>query len=524
MRSIASWLLWSVVGVLLGTAVVGGVLEIRQTSAGLDQQYEARARVAASAIADIPAVTAAVQFSDARHDVRPLAAKLQRDVGAAYVVITDATGLRLTHPNPLLIGRRLEEPVQTLDGHTHVGIDNGSLGRSANGKAPIFSATGRVVGQVSVGILESTVSTELASQIWSIALYLAIALALGVMVALLLARAIKRKTFGLELGEISSLLQEREAMLHGIREGVLGFDAKGRVTLINDEARHLLGLEAQSIGAPLTASLPPGRLRDVLTGALTGPDEVVLTRDSLLVVNRRSVVVAGRSTGNVVTLRDRTEMEGLIRELDSATGLAKALRAQEHEFANRLHVIGGLLDLQEFGEARRYVDAVVSAGHTGTGEDLRSRISPPAIAALLLAKRTIAAERGITLTIDDESTLDIPPDPLAHNVMTVLGNLIDNALDAVSEQPGPRLVLVRITDQNGISIVVQDNGPGISEASSLEIFQDGFSTKQSQPDRRRGIGLALVQRLVHRDGGSIRTNTAPGARFEVTLPAARIKT
>jgi len=106
----------------------------------------------------------------------------------------------------------------------------------------------------------------------------------------------------------------------------------------------------------------------------------------------------------------------------------------------------------------------------------------------------------------------------------VLGNLIDNALDAVSEQPGPRLVLVRITDQNGISIVVQDNGPGISEASSLEIFQDGFSTKQSQPDRRRGIGLALVQRLVHRDGGSIRTNTGPGARFEVTLPAARIKT
>lgn len=229
MRSLASWLLWSVVGILLGTAVVGGVLQVWHTSTALDEQYEERARVVAAAVADMPEVAMALPTADPTRQLQPLAVRVQHDTGAAYVVITDQDGLRYTHPNPALIGQHLEEPVQVLDGHTpHVSIDNGSLGRSANGKAPILSPSGQVIGQVSVGILETTVASQLVAQSWVIALYLLIALAVGVTVALWLARFMKRKTFGLELGEISSLLQERDAMLHGIREGVLGFDAEGR--------------------------------------------------------------------------------------------------------------------------------------------------------------------------------------------------------------------------------------------------------------------------------------------------------
>lgn len=522
MRSIASWLLRSVISILICTAVIGGVLLIRQTSVGLDRQFEERARIAAIAVADMAEVHAALSSPNPRAVLQPLAGHLQRDVGAAYIVITDSTGIRYSHPNPALVGKRLEDPVQVLDGQTHVGIDNGSLGRSANGKAPIFSASGRIVGQVSVGILETTVGVELASQIWGIALYLVIALVVGTAVALLLARAVKRKTFGLELGEISSLLQEREAMLHGIREGVIGFDANGRVSLVNDEARRLLELVGQVIGKPLTAALPPGRLRDVLTGAVTGADQVVLTEDYLLVVNRRTVVVAGHPAGSVVTLRDRTELEGLIRELDSATGLANALRAQEHEFANRLHVIGGLVDLEEFSEARNYIADLAASGGPGGAEDLRSRISPPVIAALLVAKQSIAAERDITLTIDSKSSLDLPAGRESQNAITILGNLIDNALDAVSGQAAPREVTISVADHHGLSIVVHDNGPGVNPEHLREIFRDGFTTKDAQPDRRRGIGLALVRRLVVRSGGSITVNAGPGARFEVALPAVTV--
>jgi two-component system CitB family sensor kinase len=521
MRSLASWLLWSVVGILLITAVVGGVLQVRQTSAALDEQYEERARVVAAAVADIPEVRTALPAQDPTRLLQPLALAVQTDTGAAYVVITDQDGLRYTHPNPALIGQHLEEPVQVLDGQTHVGIDDGSLGRSANGKAPVLSPSGQVIGQVSVGILETTVASQLVAQSRVIALYLLIALAVGVTVALLLARSMKRKTFGLQLREISSLLQERDAMLHGIREGVLGFDAAGRVTLVNDEARRLLGLGGQVIGEPLTRTLPPGRLRDVLTGAVTGVDRVVLTKESVLVVNHRAVVIAGRPAGSVITVQDRTEMEELIRELDSATGLAHALRAQEHEFANRLHVIGGLLDLQEIDEARTYLDTV-AAVHTGSAEDLRARISPPVIAALLLAKHSIAAERDVTVTVTKDSHLDLPTGAAAQNVMTILGNLIDNAVDAVADQPAPRQVSVTITDASSIVIVVADTGPGVPTEHLTDIFVDGYSTKALTGDRRRGIGLALVRRVVNRAGGAITVTPGPGGRFEVTLPGVEV--
>jgi two-component system CitB family sensor kinase len=434
------------------------------------------------------------------------------------VVITDRTGLRFSHPKPRLIGQRLEEPVAVLDGKDHVGIDHGSLGRSANGKAPIFDASGRVIGQVSVGIVETRVSEAVNEQIAAIALYSAIALAVGVLVALVMGRTLKRATFGLEPAEIGSLLQDREAMLHGIREGVIGFDAKQRITLINDEARRLMGLTGTLIGQSADEVFPSGRLRDVLTGRTTGPDQEVLTDDALLVVNRNPVVVSGRDVGSVVTLRDRTELESLVRELHATTGLADALRAQEHEFTNRLHVIAGLIELGDFDEAARFVTTITHQ-NLASAEDLRARIAPPVIAALLLAKLTVAAEREIDLVVTPGSHLEVP-DRDAQDLMTIIGNLVDNAMEAVAAQPAPRTVTVDLDDTDGVHLVVCDNGPGIAADVADAIFLDGYSTKTPRGDSRRGLGLALVQRLVHRAGGSISVGSDVGARFEVRLPAS----
>jgi two-component system CitB family sensor kinase len=473
-------------------------------------------------VAEIPQVKSAVAAGDPSQIIQPLAERVRHSAGASYVVVTDRAGLRFSHPTPSLIGRRLEEPVAVLDGKDHVGIDHGSLGLSANGKAPIFDAAGRVIGQVSVGIPVGQVANQLSHEIVSIALYSAIALAIGVAVALLLTRALKRVTFGLELAEIASLLQEREAMLHGIREGVLGFDDKGRVSLINNEARRLLGISGNAAGKRIEDLLPAGRLRDVLAGDTDGADQVVLTDESLLVANRTPVVLGGRSIGNVVTLRDRTELEALLRRMNAVTGLANALRAQEHEFTNRLHVIAGLLDLGDAEEARQYL-ADITRNQLASAEDLRARISPPVVAALLLAKLAIASEREITLSITEDSHLDAPSSS-AQSLMTIIGNLVDNALDAVAAQPGARIVSVRLRDDDEVSIVVTDNGPGVPAAAIEEIFTDGYSTKTPRGDLRRGIGLALVRRLVHRAGGSIDVTPGPGARFEVRLPISEAST
>ncbi len=213
-------------------------------------------------------------------------------VGASYVVVIDLHGIRHSHPTPALIGEPVGEPIAVLDGLPHVGFDQGATGRSANGKAPLRGPTGTLVGEVSAGIPERDVLGELWRELPTFGLYATIAVALGSVAAFLLARRLKRTTFGLELEEIAGLLQDREAMLHGIRQGVVAFDPEGRITVINDEARHLLGL-GTALGSRLDAA--EGRLRRALDGSLSGTDITVLTDDHCLAVNRMPVTLHGRA-------------------------------------------------------------------------------------------------------------------------------------------------------------------------------------------------------------------------------------
>jgi two-component system CitB family sensor kinase len=521
LRTLASRILFAVLGILLATIAIGGVLDVQLTHRSLDRQYEERARAVAAVVANMAEVRTALEANDPQHVIQPLASRLAASAGAAYVVVTDRSGLRYSHPNPALIGQRLEEPVAVLDGKDHVGIDNGSLGRSANGKAPIFAADGQVIGQVSVGILETSVTTELNRQIAAIVAYSGLVLALGIGVSVLLSRAIRRLTFGLELREIASLLQEREAMLHGIREGVIGFDARSRVSLLNDEARRLLDIGTAGVGERLDDLLPPGRLRDVLSGQVPGGDQSVMTNDALLVVNRRPVTVAGRDVGSIVTLRDRTELEALVRRMNAVTGLSNALRAQEHEFTNRLHVIAGLLDLGENDEARSYLDLIVEQNAV-TSEDLRARVSPPVVAALLLAKIAVGAERGVTVSVAEGSSLHAA-EVDANLLMSVIGNLVDNAIDATAGQPEPREVTVTLAELPGeLQIQVDDTGPGVSAHAVEDIFTDGYSTKPARSGLHRGVGLALVRRLLARHHGKVEARPGPGGHFEVHLPLSGV--
>jgi two-component system CitB family sensor kinase len=514
-RTLASQILFGVLAILVVTTALGGLLYVKLSGSTLDQQYERRALAVASAVAAMPEIRSALPARDPDHVIQPLAEQVRHRTGAAYVVVMDRTGLRYSHTNLSEIGLRVEEPVVALDGHSHTDIDPGSLGRSANGKAPVFGAHGAVTGEVSVGILETQVSERQHDELLAVLLYSGLALGLGVVASWLLAHRFKRVTFGLEPSELANLLQEREALLHGIREGVVGVDAKGRVSVVNAEAQRLLRLDPSVTGRPVADLAPPGRLRDVLTGAATGTDVVALTDDFLLVLNRMPVVLGGRDIGSVVTVRDRTELEGLIRELRSVSGLTAALRAQEHEYANRLHVLAGLLELGEHAEAAGYL-AEITRNALGRAEDLRARVGPPVVAALLLAKITIAAEQGVRLVVTDDTHLEASTmEPQA--LVTIVGNLLDNALDALAGRPEPREITVHLGDRDGVRIVVSDTGPGIAAADLDEIFRDGWSTKSTRG--HRGLGLALVSRMVRRAGGTIEVTPGPGARFEVRLPA-----
>ena len=521
--TLAARILLATLGIITMTMLVGLGLYSTLTSKANDDQAIEQARSIAVALGNAPGVAEAVDAGDPGHLLPGLGERVRHDAGASYVVIIDRSGVRYSHPNRALIGQRIEEPVVALDGTVRTGIDEGSLGKSANARAPILDAVGRPVGEVSVGILESEVGNRFSQQMGSVALYTLLAFGLGIGASLILARVIKRATFDLEPAEIVALVQEREAMLHGIREGVLAVDSLGRVNVLNDEARRLLAIPGAQLGRPVEELLPEGRLRGIVTGEVSGADLVAVTDEYLLVLNRMPVVVAGRHAGWVVTIRDRTELEALVRQLDAVEGLTTALRAQEHEFVNRLHVLSVLLELGEVQEATRY-SRQLQTETTLASEDVRSRIGSPVVAALMIAKMAVAAERDVVVRVDPTSRLaHIEADQLP--IVTVVGNLIDNAVDAITDNPTtngrhPRgVVTVAVSDTDQVlRLTVTDTGPGIATAHLKEVFVDGFSTKQPRSGIHRGVGLALVHRLVTRFGGTITVTSAEGARFDVVLP------
>ena len=504
------------VAIIMLSALMGAAAAVWQASRELDHQYEQRSLAIAESVASNSAIQDALLNGDPDGLIQKTAEQVRRSTGATFVVITNREGIRYSHTNPALIGKPVDESPRTvLEGNTWVGVQRGTLGVSARGKAPIFHAGG-VIGMVSVGFLETAVFNQLLAELPGFAVTVLLALGLGVAGSMLLASRLKRQTFGLEPFEIAGLLEEREASLQGIHEGAIATDRDGTITLANDEARRLLALPSDCVGRRLSQVLPPGRLLKFLSGGLNDEDEVLLAGDRVLVASRRAIRVRGREIGHVATLRDSTELTGLARGL-GVDSLTDALRAQAHEYSNRLHTIAGLVQMGRGDEAMKLI-AQTSGVHQELTEALLDRVGDPVLGALLLAKAALASERGIELRVSDNtvmtrSALD------SEDLITLLGNLIDNALDAAATSSTERWVSVSVTEQQDqVVISVHDSGAGVPEGVNGQIFQEGFSTKSGPGRKRRGFGLALVHQVAHRHGGEVSVVNSGGALFTVRLP------
>jgi len=517
--SLATQILALQLAVIVTAVALGAAVSLFIARRQLDQTYENSAHTVAASVAAMPLVLEGLHTAVPSRSLQPLAESIREATGATFVVIADSNGIRQSHPNASLIGKPIDEsPQAILNGQSWVGIENGTLGRSVRGKVPIRETNGRVIGIVSVGFKEDTGPTSLASEAPLIGSFLVVALALGTAGSLFLARRLKRQTFGLEPGELVGLLEQREASLHGIREGTIATDRNGRITLFNDEARRLLTLPADANGLGLANLLPRGRVRDVLTGDSIEPDQMVIAGDRVLLVNRMPVVVRGENIGSVVTLRDRTELESLVRQLGDARTLTDALRAQAHEFSNRLHTVAGLVEMGRYEDAIRSITAS-SLLSQELSESLVERVGDASVAALLLSKAALASERGIEFLLSSDSDFSAASIE-SRDLVTIVGNLVDNALDAVrSPECLERRVEVGLnSNDRGVELTVKDSGPGIPDEIMERIFAEGFTTKNGGGRRPRGLGLALVMQVVRRYGGEIAVDTAGNTTFSIRLP------
>jgi two-component system, CitB family, sensor kinase len=511
--------------VLVVLVVVVGAVGLAYVDARRTQEDGARDRALAVAVsvADTPQVRRALAAPDPSPLIQPFAEEVRRDSGTDFVVVMGLDRTRYSHPDPAQIGKPFIGDLGTAPQGTPFTQEyTGTLGRSMRAVVPVES-DGRVVALVSVGITLQRIQDALADRLPSIGLAAAAILATGVLGAWLISRRLKRQTHGLGEREITRMYEYYEAVLHAVREGLLLVDGEGRVQLLNEEAERLLGLDGSAVGRPVADLGFPDSLTRAVLSSTRRPDEIHLVDDAVLVVNTSPARWQGREVGSVVTLRDHTEIQAVAGELDTVRGLAESLRSQNHEAANRLHTVVSLVELGRTEEALDFATEELEVAQLLTDRVVAS-VSDPVVSALLLGKTAQAAERGVQLRLGDSTEVTGLPIE-QRDAVTILGNLLDNAIDAVGEGPegAARTVEVQMTGSpSALRLRVGDSGSGLSTEQVTQVFQRGWSTKTADGPVGRGLGLALVVQAVRKYDGHIDVGTSPlgGAEFDVRIGAA----
>ncbi|KQV65971.1 hypothetical protein ASC64_13955 [Nocardioides sp. Root122] len=513
--------------VLLAVVAVASVVSVQQSDADFRDTRGARLRARAEAMANIRVVRKAFlkdEVAASRVSLTSYTQRVRNELQASGVYLADPDGRVLVSSDFVGRDERIDlgsSTVQQLRPWTGDVDDFGE--RAIAAQVPIIDDSGELVGIAMATQSYPTWSERVRGVLPDLLTFAGLGLGLGVAGSFLLSRLIRRRTRGLEPAAIAALADQREALLHAIREGVVAVADDGTVTVLSDSARELVGLEGPVEGRRLAdLDLDPA-LRDLLTDDAEIRDHVVVLGDRVLVVNRNAVHEGGRRVASVTTLRDRTELLALQSELSARESITNTLRAQTHEFHNQLHTISGLVQLGEYDEVSRLV-GTLSRRRAAISDAVIARVEDPAVAALLIAKTSLAVERGVDLVVTADTHLPRLDPESSTDVGTVLGNLVDNAVDA-SVAVGGRSVEVALHQDGGtVRLSVADTGPGVPPEVVGEIFRRGWSSKAPTVGGR-GVGLALVQVVCERRGGSVTVHAGPdgaGAVFEAELPGAEL--
>lgn len=438
-----------------------------------------------------------------------------------FVVIMDMQGIRRSHPDPAMIGKHFigGDETDALHGKEKISVAQGSLGYSVRAFSPIFGSGGEQIGAVAVGISLGSVQSAVKQNQWIIYSGILVGGLMGLAGAVLLARKIKRMMFGMEPGEIAKLLEERSAMLQSTKEGILAVDKESRITLVNAEARRLMGsvgLNQDPVNRQVEQFWPLLRMERVLDDGKPLRDMEVEQSGITLLVNVVPVRVNGSIEGAIATFRDKTEVSLLMERLSGISLYAEALRAQTHEFMNKLHVIMGLTNMRSYDRLEEYLTDIVQNIQTEADAVVRL-VKDPVMVGFLLGKLSRIREAGVQLVILEDGMLPESADhEVSRELVTIAGNLLDNALEAVQGTDNKRIELGFRHEDGLLTLKVRDNGAGIAGESVERMYEQGYSTK----GKDRGIGLYLVSRSVAKLGGKIHyeSRAGEGTEFIVQLP------
>ncbi|MBJ7984892.1 two-component system sensor histidine kinase DcuS [Bacillus cereus] len=516
------WNLWKTITLLVCTVVIFSLLvtdilishNVERTT---EESQAEKAKTIAHIVANDSVVIDGLIGKADTSVIQTYTNRILKNTGVQFIVVMDMDGIRKSHPNPQKIGHHFVggDEGTVLKGKEHVSLAEGTLGISMRVFVPVFADTGEQLGAVAVGISADNVKERVKESRHIIYIGVGVGLLVGIIGAILLARHIKKSLFGLEPHRIAKILEERNTMLQSVKEGIIAVDKEAKVTLINNEAKRLFkksGLEEDFIGKDVELYMPNSRIKEVLQTGEVQLNEEQNIYGITIVTNRVPLYVKGEIVGAIATFRDKTEIRKLAEELTGIRLYAEALRAQSHEFMNKMHVVLGLTHMKQYEELQKYVSSMVSEHQYEIG-GIMKKIQSPVFAGFLLGKLSYAREKNIKLIIKEDSYLpEIYDERIIHELITIVGNLINNALDAVTNCE-KKQVEVGIQYGDTLIITVQDTGKGIKEDEIDALFIKGYSTKGDN----RGYGLHLVKESIQRINGEIYVHSLLGTGTTITI-------
>lgn len=446
---------------------------------------------------------------------------IQTSTNVEFIVVMDMNGIRKSHPDPQKIGEKFVggDEKEALQGKEYSSISEGTLGMSLRAFTPIFDQKGNQVGAVAVGISLERIDLVLEMIRKDMSVGILFGLAFGMIGAFVLSYYVKRILLGLEPPEIAMVLKERQALIESVHEGVMAVNQDGLITMANKSALHLMskfGNVDNPIGKKVDSYFMSTSVYETLKSGKPLLDHEEEINGIGLVVNTVPIIVDGHIEGAVNTFRDKSEVQHLAEQLTGVRLYAQALRAQSHEYMNQLHCILGLIHLQEYKELEKFIQKAVES----TQKEMTSItkiIKDPSLVGFLLGKLSYAREKGIDLNLSIKSFIPhYTNGELTHDLITILGNLINNSIDAAQTSTNKEVSLFLAYEDDSLVIEIQDYGKGIPEENQSLVFQKGFSTKGED----RGYGLYLVNQTVEKLNGNIQLSSEwnKGTIFTVSIP------
>lgn len=448
--------------------------------------------------------------------------KVRLKTNVEFIVVMDMNGIRYSHPVKSKIGEKFiggDEERVLKTGEQYVSTASGTLGVSVRAFAPIYDENDKQIGAVAVGMLYNKFDNEVYTKMYKFIPIILMGLILGVSGAIAISYNIKKAIFGLEPEEIALNLKQKETVIENIKEGIISLDKNGCITLFNEEARRILGLKESDLGSSITDFTYESMVEEVLSSGKPMKNVEIKVRPGLNIICKYSLIKGfkGEILGLVVTFEDLTEVRKMAEELTGIKKMAWSLRAQNHEFMNKLHTISGLIQLEEYDEVIKFINVIVESKKSII-TIISDKIKNVSLAALILSKYSKCEEARINLVIDDNSKVNrLPQYMTSEEFVSIVGNLIENSIDAVKNDGTGEIYVKIFEEYDKMQIVITDNGPGISEDMRNSIYNMGSTSKAGE----RGFGMYIVKKIIDEAKGTINFEVNNGTKWDISIPMER---